>query len=413
MRDEVFIAAGLFGVAISIGSFLFGFSICHPSHRRKAIISGTISIGLTLALWWYQRHTRLQPSQFETATAEQAKQAKHADEQHEEILREIGQLKQMLARGAPHTQLQVDQLRRRIEDIQRRSVPLRGHLGPTKYETEQISLALLKKQISVSLAPTSKSGPEPTPSLAKTNPVRPCDGGLVAPVLLSRVEAEYSEEAWKAKYQGTVVLAFKINPNGHTEGFSVERSLGLGLDEKAIEAVRQWKFKPAIGSCGPTSFPSRAEVNFRLFRDPVSTKEKPSQAASDTPPVKQIEAPSSTAVEPPSAVESPSSDRVFAVCHEHSKIALITTGAGELTISRNHVTFTENGKHDFAVACSEVVEAARNSRATNRILYIPWKDDFHIKLKGGRNYNFVVTDKTDISTILEAIESCGKQPQVR
>ncbi|MCL5746432.1 MAG: energy transducer TonB, partial [Acidobacteria bacterium] len=58
-------------------------------------------------------------------------------------------------------------------------------------------------------------------------------GGVTAPTLLYKVEPEYSEEARKAKYQGTVVLYVEVDPSGHARNLRVIRSLGLGLDEKA------------------------------------------------------------------------------------------------------------------------------------------------------------------------------------
>src|SRR5947209_15640814 len=69
-------------------------------------------------------------------------------------------------------------------------------------------------------------------------------GGVTAPSLLSKVEPEYSEEARRAKYQGTVVLYVEVYPDGKAHNLKVLRSLGLGLDEKAIEAVNKWRFRP-------------------------------------------------------------------------------------------------------------------------------------------------------------------------
>src|SRR5713226_58375 len=69
-------------------------------------------------------------------------------------------------------------------------------------------------------------------------------GGVWAPVVLSKIDPEYSEEARKAKYSGTVILQLVVDSNGHARDIRVVRSLGLGLDEKAIEAVNKWRFKP-------------------------------------------------------------------------------------------------------------------------------------------------------------------------
>jgi TonB family protein len=90
-------------------------------------------------------------------------------------------------------------------------------------------------------------------------------GGVSAPVLLFKVEPEYSEEARKAKYQGTVLLYIEVDPNGHATNIRVQRSLGLGLDEKAIEAVKKWKFRPGQKDGKPVTVAATIEVNFRLL----------------------------------------------------------------------------------------------------------------------------------------------------
>ena len=90
-------------------------------------------------------------------------------------------------------------------------------------------------------------------------------GGVTAPIVLSKKDPEYSEEARKAKYQGTVLLSIEVSPNGLASNIKVVRSLGLGLDEKAIEAVRQWKFKPGYKDGKPVTVAATIEVNFRLL----------------------------------------------------------------------------------------------------------------------------------------------------
>jgi len=90
-------------------------------------------------------------------------------------------------------------------------------------------------------------------------------GGVSAPALLYKKEPEYSEEARKAKYQGTVLLYIEVDPSGRATNIKVQRSLGLGLDEKAIEAVKQWKFKPGYKDGKPVTVAATIEVNFRLL----------------------------------------------------------------------------------------------------------------------------------------------------
>jgi len=90
-------------------------------------------------------------------------------------------------------------------------------------------------------------------------------GGVSAPSLLYKVEPEYSEEARKAKYQGTVVLYVEVDPNGKAKNLKVVRSLGLGLDEKAMEAVNKWRFRPGYKDGKAVTVAATIEVNFRLL----------------------------------------------------------------------------------------------------------------------------------------------------
>jgi TonB family protein len=90
-------------------------------------------------------------------------------------------------------------------------------------------------------------------------------GGVTAPALLFKVEPEYSEEARKAKYQGTVVLYVEVSPDGRAINPRIVRSLGLGLDEKAIEAVKKWKFRPGYKDGKAVTVAATIEVNFRLL----------------------------------------------------------------------------------------------------------------------------------------------------
>jgi TonB family protein len=90
-------------------------------------------------------------------------------------------------------------------------------------------------------------------------------GGVSAPTVLLKIEPEYSEEARKAKWQGTVVLSLIVDEKGMPEELKVVRALGLGLDQKAIEAVTKWRFKPGMKDGKPVAVQATIEVNFRLL----------------------------------------------------------------------------------------------------------------------------------------------------
>ena len=90
-------------------------------------------------------------------------------------------------------------------------------------------------------------------------------GDVSAPILINKVEPEYSEEARKAKYSGTVLLSIVVDQNGMPRDIHVIRPLGLGLDEKAIEAVMKWRFRPGMKGGHPVATQAQVEVNFRLL----------------------------------------------------------------------------------------------------------------------------------------------------
>ncbi len=91
-------------------------------------------------------------------------------------------------------------------------------------------------------------------------------GSVSAPVALNQVEAEFSDEARRAKYQGVCLISLIVDAQGNPQNPRVVRALGMGLDEKALEAVRKYKFKPAMkDGKTPVPVPITVEVNFRLY----------------------------------------------------------------------------------------------------------------------------------------------------
>jgi TonB family protein len=86
-----------------------------------------------------------------------------------------------------------------------------------------------------------------------------------APKVIYRVDPEFSEEARQAKHYGTVILVVDVDITGRAVNFRIARSLGLGLDEKAIEAVSRWKFRPGQRDGKPVTVPATIEVNFHLL----------------------------------------------------------------------------------------------------------------------------------------------------
>jgi periplasmic protein TonB len=85
------------------------------------------------------------------------------------------------------------------------------------------------------------------------------------PEVIYKEEPEYSEEARKARYEGTVVVAFDVDVSGRPIHIRVVRSLGMGLDEKAMESVARWKFRPAAVGDKAVVAPAEVFVTFRLL----------------------------------------------------------------------------------------------------------------------------------------------------
>ena len=85
-------------------------------------------------------------------------------------------------------------------------------------------------------------------------------------VLVYSVDPEFTESARKKHLAGDVMVAFIVDRNGRPKDIRVVKGVGLGLDEKAVEAVRQYRFKPATEADGqPVAMPLTIDVNFRTF----------------------------------------------------------------------------------------------------------------------------------------------------
>jgi periplasmic protein TonB len=90
-------------------------------------------------------------------------------------------------------------------------------------------------------------------------------GGVSAPILLYGVEPEFSEDARKAKVSGNVLVNLWVDEKGNPTHVRVVRGIGLGLDEKALAAVKLYRFKPAMESGRPVMVEMNVEVNFQIF----------------------------------------------------------------------------------------------------------------------------------------------------
>jgi TonB family protein len=88
---------------------------------------------------------------------------------------------------------------------------------------------------------------------------------MTTPQAIYSPEPSFSDEARKAKMQGIVLLMVVVGKDGRPSDIHVRQSLGMGLDEKAIEAVKNWRFRPATFNGQPVATQIAVEVDFHLY----------------------------------------------------------------------------------------------------------------------------------------------------
>ena len=98
-----------------------------------------------------------------------------------------------------------------------------------------------------------------------SNTVHQVGEDVSAPAVLQKVDPEYTDEGRAAQLSGTVVVSTEIGPDGLAHNTRILRALGLGLDESAIDAISQWRFRPGVKDGQPVTVAATIEVNFRLL----------------------------------------------------------------------------------------------------------------------------------------------------
>lgn len=97
------------------------------------------------------------------------------------------------------------------------------------------------------------------------NGLSPVGGDVSAPIPMVTPEAEFSDEARRTKFQGICAISLIVDSQGNPQNLRIVRHLGMGLDEKALEAVLRYRFKPARKNGRPVPVRITVEVNFRLY----------------------------------------------------------------------------------------------------------------------------------------------------
>ncbi|MBI3668851.1 MAG: TonB family protein [Acidobacteria bacterium] len=119
----------------------------------------------------------------------------------------------------------------------------------------------MTKEIEAFFGKPSQSPPLP-PGVFKAG-----QGGVSFPRCVQCPNPSYTDEEGSQKVEGTVVLEVIITPEGRATGITVKKSVSPGLDQRAVEAVRKWSFKPAIGPGGkPIPVRTTIEITFRILK---------------------------------------------------------------------------------------------------------------------------------------------------
>ena len=131
-------------------------------------------------------------------------------------------------------------------------------------EATSIASELVPEEFPVAAPPTPAVA-----SAASASTVNRVGGGVSAPAVISKVDLQYSAEARKGFLRGTVKLSIVVGADGVAHDVSIIGPLGLGLDENAVETVKQWRFRPGMKDGLPVNVRAAVEVNFRLLDGPT------------------------------------------------------------------------------------------------------------------------------------------------
>lgn len=176
------------------------------------------------------------------------------------MMAQLGQLQGGDA-NAPLMELQTD-----LAQISTDSIDDSFFTIPADYE-EASSEALIK---ALNPAQTARPGPPALlrPDLGPNEPIERVGAGVSAPSVVYKEDPEYTEAARKGKIAGAVLLSVVVDSEGLARNIKIVRSLDAGLDQKAIESVSRWKFRPGQKDGQPVNVRATIEINFRLVDPP-------------------------------------------------------------------------------------------------------------------------------------------------
>ena len=126
---------------------------------------------------------------------------------------------------------------------------------------DKLYQAVLRARQSATVSSVSSSSKGGSP----VGTVYDVGGDVTAPIPIYHPNPSYSDEARRAKYSGVVQLAIVVDSDGDVTDAKVEKPVGYGLDQRSIETVKTWKFKPATRNGTPVPVRLLTEVTFRLY----------------------------------------------------------------------------------------------------------------------------------------------------
>lgn len=140
-----------------------------------------------------------------------------------------------------------------------------------KYRRRLLSLLLLLAAVIVCAQESSPPAGQPSTSAKDSEtsdagvPIFKAGPGMTSPRAVYAPNPQYTDKARKAKINGTVLLQLTVTSEGEARDVKVTKSLTPDLDQKAVEAVRSWKFKPATKNGKPITVAINVEATFSLY----------------------------------------------------------------------------------------------------------------------------------------------------
>ena len=119
--------------------------------------------------------------------------------------------------------------------------------------------------ISVTYSMAACPAPQSNPPDAESLTPRKIGGAVSAPVLMAAPEAEFSADAKAHKIDGSVIVTLWVDEQGMPTHVGILRGIGYGLDEEAVDAVKRYRFKPALENGTPVVVSMNVEIKFQQF----------------------------------------------------------------------------------------------------------------------------------------------------